>query len=166
MARVDLVRSDAGTRLEPWRASIVSAAESWLLTPWHHLARVKGAGVDCGQHLIMSYIEAGLVPHFETGDYPQDWMMNQDAERFLGWIEQYLDPVARPLPGDIAAWRYGKTFSHGAIVIEWPLIVHAYRREGNVCYGDATKGELARMHLSEGGSAPREVVFYSIAKRL
>lgn len=152
--------------MDAWRAAIVEEARTWLGTPWHHQARVKGAGVDCGQFIIGAYINAGLVPHFETGDYPPDWMLHRSEERYLGWIERYLDPVEVPLPGDVAAWRYGHCFSHGAIVVTWPLILHAYRRERGVVYGDATKGDIAREHLEAGGSAARDVKFYSIAGRL
>ena len=31
-----------------------------------------------------------------------------------------------PRPGDFVLWRFGHTFSHGAIVVAWPTIVHAY----------------------------------------
>lgn len=152
--------------MEAWRAAILAEAETWLLTPWHHKARVKGGGVDCGQYIIASYIGAKLVAHFETGDYPADWMLHRSEERYLGWVEKYLDPVDAPLPGDVVAWKYGHCFSHGAIVVEWPRILHAYRREGAVVWGDGTKGDLAREHLKGGGSAPRDVRFYSIAGRL
>lgn len=152
--------------MDAWRAAILREAESFLGTPWHHEARVKGAGVDCGQLIIACYIASGLVPHFETGSYPADWMLHRSEERYLGWVEQYLDPVDVPGPGDVAAWKYGHCFSHGAIVVEWPRILHAYRRERGVVWGDGTKGELAREHLKDGGSAPREVRFYSIAGRL
>ena len=152
--------------MDAWRSAVIAEAETWLKTPWHHNARVRGAGVDCGQHIIGSYIGAGLVEHFETGAYPADWMLHQAQERYLEWVERYLDPVDAPLPGDVAAWRYGHCFSHGAIVVEWPLIIHAYRPEGMVVYGDATKGALAREHLKAGGSAPRAVRFFTIAGRL
>lgn len=152
--------------MEAWRTAVIDEAKTWLRTPWHHAARIKGAGVDCGQFIIMTYINAGLVPPFETGDYPADWMLHQEGERYLGWVEKYLDRVDVPQPGDVAAWRFGKCFSHGAIVLDWPLVIHAYRRERAVSYGDATKGELSREHLASGGSAPREVRFYSIAGRL
>ena len=29
------------------RAAVVKEAESWIGTPFHHAARVKGAGIDC-----------------------------------------------------------------------------------------------------------------------
>lgn len=42
---------------------------------------------------------------------------------FLRKVTTEVDPPARP--GDIAVWRFGRAFSHGAIVTEWPWIVHA-----------------------------------------
>lgn len=152
--------------MQPWRQAIVDEAMTWLRTPWMHAARVRGAGVDCGQLIIATYIGAGLVPHFETGPYPHDWMLHQEGERYLGWVEQYLDPVDTPQPGDVAAWRFGRCFSHGAIVVDWPFIIHAYRPERAVVYGDASKGPLARQHLPAGGSMARAVRFYSIAGRV
>jgi cell wall-associated NlpC family hydrolase len=153
-------------KLEPWRVAVVEEAKTWLRTPWHHNARVKGAGVDCGQHLIMCFINTKLVPYFETGDYSPDWMLHNTQERYLEWIEKYLDPVDTPRPGDVTAWKHGHCFSHGAIVVEWPIIIHAYKPERMVVYGDATKGLIAREHLATGGSAPRELRHYSIAGRL
>lgn len=152
--------------MEAWRQRIIDEAKTWLRTPWHHNARVKGAGVDCGQLIIACYIDAGLVPHFETGDYSPDWMLHQSEERYLGWVEKYLDPVDTPRPGDVCAWRFGHCFSHGAVVLDWPNVIHAFRSERAVVYGDAFNGPLAREHLPEGGSAPRQMKFYSIAGRL
>lgn len=152
--------------MEAWRARIIEEAKTWLRTPWHHAARVKGSGVDCGQLIIGVYINAGLVEHFETGGYPADWMLHQSEERYLGWVEKYLDPVDVPQPGDVAAWRYGHCFSHGAIVVDWPTIIHAYRREKGVVWGDATQGDIGREHKPQGGSEERPVKFYTIAKRL
>ena len=31
-----------------------------------------------------------------------------------------------PGPGDVAVFRFGRTFSHGAIVTDWPRLIHAY----------------------------------------
>lgn len=154
--------------MEPWRSAILTEAETWLRTPWAHNRRVKGAGVDCIHYLAGTFIGAGLVADdIETGAYPADWMLHRDEERYLEGIERYMDRIeGPPLPGDVAVWKYGHCFSHGAIVVDWPVIIHAFRPEGGVVWGDATKGALAREHLAGGGSAPREVRFYSIAGRL
>lgn len=125
------------------RQAVLAIARTWLKTPWHHRARVKGAGVDCAQILIAVYAEAGLVEEFDTGDYPPDWMMHRSQERFLEFVRQYADQVEAPLPGDLALYFVGRCFSHGAIVTAWPEIIHASNRDRMVCYADGTQGWLA-----------------------
>ena len=152
--------------MDAWRRRVLDAAESWLLTPWAHNQSVKGAGVDCGRFLMAAYVEPGLAAESALGSYPADWMYHRSEERFLGWVERYLDRVEQPKPADVAVWKYGRCFSHGAIVVDWPRIIHAHAPEGRVSYGDASKGSLARTGIKGGGSAPREVRFYSLAGRL
>ncbi|MES2055815.1 MAG: hydrolase [Pseudomonadota bacterium] len=113
------------------RAAVVAEAETWLRTPFRHEGRVKGAGVDCAQLLAAVYVNTGLVPNFKIPHYPHDWHMHRDAERYLATVVSYAvempPPHERePLPGDIAVFRFGRTFSHGAIIVKWPLIIHAY----------------------------------------
>ena len=36
----------------------------------------------------------------------------------------------KPLPGDFVLYRFGRCWSHGAIVLEWPLIIHALTNKG------------------------------------
>ena len=129
--------------MEAWRTTVVEVAKSWIGTPWHHAARIKGAGVDCAQLLIGVYVEAGLVESFETEAYPMDWMLHREEEKFLSYVDQHMNPVALPSAGDTAVWVYGRCFSHAAIVVDWPVLIHAYRKERGVVWGDATKGELA-----------------------
>lgn len=148
--------------MTPWRAAVIAEAQAWLMTPWAPNARVHGAGVDCGQYLIACYVNTGLVPDIDTGPYPQDHMQHSTEERFLGFVEQHMDRTDSPQPADVAVWRYGLCFSHGAIVLAWPRVIHAYRPERAVVYGDASKGGLAREHLKDGGSAEREVRFYTL----
>ncbi len=116
--------SDQETRQ---RAAILAEARSWLGTPYHHEARVKGAGVDCAQLLYAVYRHAGRIPAFDIPHYPPDWHLHRDTERYLGFVLDHAVEIAGPpLPGDIAIWKFGRCFSHGAIVLEWPRIIHAY----------------------------------------
>jgi cell wall-associated NlpC family hydrolase len=125
------------------RALVIAEAVTWLRTPYHHAARVKGAGVDCAQILIAVYAAVGLIADFKPDDYPPDWMLHRSDERYLGHVMQYARQVDAPGPGDIAMWKFGRCFSHGAIVLEWPLVIHAYRPDQMVGYGDGTQGDLA-----------------------
>jgi NlpC/P60 family putative phage cell wall peptidase len=129
--------------MDPWRASVVKEAESWLGTPFHHAARVKGAGVDCLMLLAEVYQRAGVVAPVTPPFYVPDWHLHRDAERYLEGLTRYAGEIpGPPLPGDIALFRFGRTFSHGAIVTAWPILIHAYWNIG-VVHGDATLYPLA-----------------------
>jgi hypothetical protein len=39
-------------------------------------------------------------------------------------------------------FQFGRTFSHGAIVTDWPRLIHAFWRRG-VVWGNATLNPLA-----------------------
>ncbi|AEV24627.1 hypothetical protein Dsui_0207 [Azospira oryzae PS] len=126
----------------PMRQAIVEEAISWAGTPYHHQACVKGAGTDCGMFLIGVFCGLGIVPKFDPRPYAPHWHLHRGEQKFLQELLQYADPVGEPLPGDIAIFRYGRCDAHGAVVLEWPRIIHAYVGEG-VVEADASKGELA-----------------------
>ena len=153
--------------MEAWRARVLTAAQSWLGTPWQHNQAVMGAGIDCGHYLLRAYVEADCAEPAALGEYPNDWMLHRDEERFLVWVERYCDKVDQPQPADIVLWRFGRCFSHGAIVVEWPLILHAYLPQRAVVWGDAERdGHLLHRVAKGGSSVPRERLFYSRAARI
>lgn len=120
------------------RAAVVTEAESWIGTPFHHAARVKGAGVDCLMLLAEVYERAGVARHIEPPFYAPDWHLHQGAERYMEGLLHYARPIeGPPRPGDIALFRFGRTYSHGAIVSQWPRLIHAYWTIG-VVWGDAS----------------------------
>jgi cell wall-associated NlpC family hydrolase len=123
----------------------VAEAVSWIGTPFHHQGRIKGkqGGVDCLMLLAEIYQRAGVVEaRVEPPFYVPDWHLHRDAERYMEGLLFYAQPIdAPPLPGDIALFRFGRTFSHGAIVTHWPRLVHAYWAIG-VVRGDATLAPL------------------------
>jgi len=112
------------------RAAVVAEAIAWLGTPYHHRGRLKGIGVDCAQLALGVYANVGLIDAFDTGDYPPDWHLHRDGERYLAVISRLADEIdpAEILPGDVLLFKFGRAFSHGAIVTDWPQIVHANRR--------------------------------------
>jgi len=126
------------------RGAIVAEAMRWVGTPWHHRARVKGGGVDCAQFLVgvFSALPVAQVPLLDLGYYPPDWHLHQDRPRFLQRLAEYAEPLPAGelgLPGDIAMFQYGRHAAHGSIVMEWPLIVHAYVKERRVTMSDAVR---------------------------
>jgi cell wall-associated NlpC family hydrolase len=148
---------------DPRGGCVVAEAVSWLRTPYHHMARVKGAGADCLTLLAEVYEKAGVIPHVEVPFYPPDWNLHHDAERYLEGVTRYAREIPycadnaplgvrvsggaalgrEPQPGDVAVFKFGRCFAHGAIVLSWPRLIHAWHSAG-VVYADATQGQLAR----------------------
>lgn len=108
------------------RNAVVKEAETWLRTPYHHMGRIKGAGVDCATLLAEVYPVVMGWSKVEVPYYPQAWHLHRDDERYLEQVMIYGKEVEEPLPGDIVVFRYGRSFSHGGIVVAWPTIIHAY----------------------------------------
>lgn len=126
------------------RADVCTLARGWLRTPWHHQARIRGVGVDCAQLLIAVYAEAGVIKDFDPGNYAIDHMMHSDREVFRGWCERYGRQTKTPRAGDAVVWKFGRVYSHGGIVVEWPgRVIHAFRPFGEVCETPADASRLA-----------------------
>src|ERR1700733_1848357 len=109
------------------RQRVVSVARSWLGTPYHTGGRVKGnqGGIDCLTLLAEVFAEAGLVDRVPIPYYPHDWHLHRDTERYLEGLLKYTHEIAGPpLPGDITLWKFGRCFSHGAVVTSWPQVIH------------------------------------------
>jgi cell wall-associated NlpC family hydrolase len=109
------------------RARVVEVARSYLNTPYLHMGRRRGAGVDCLTLLAEVYREAGVTGHVQVPFYPKDWMHHRSAELYMLGLLQHMHEIpGPPLPGDVALWKFGRCFSHGAIVVQWPHVIHAY----------------------------------------
>ena len=152
------------------RESICQIARSWLGTPYHHMGRIKGTGVDCAMFPLEVYREAGLIGDIEIPFYPQDWMLHRSEEIYLRIVQQHAKELLchserseeslsspsdigtvgipgcarndKPLPGDFALYRFGRCWSHGAIVLEWPLIIHAVVQHGVILSDGEKDGML------------------------
>lgn len=115
------------------RAQVRAEALTWCGTPFHHRARVKGAGVDCAQLLLGVYCGLGLVQEPVVEPYARDWFCHQDRERVLEVIRGACLPVEVPAVGDIALFKYGRCVSHAAIVtaaVPRLTVVHSFRAIG------------------------------------
>jgi cell wall-associated NlpC family hydrolase len=137
------------------RAAVIAEARSFLGTPFHHQGRLKGIGVDCAYLLAEVYETACGMERMEFGHYPADWFRHSRTpgahdERYLENVAQRCTRVELPRPGDIALFQMGGRFAHGAVVVAWPMVIHAHWKNG-VELADATQQTLAR----------REVIFFS-----
>lgn len=139
------------------RASIVAEARSWEGTRWHHMGRVKirrnerglivePGGVDCVMLVYMTYTALGIIPEFEVEPYPEQWFLHSDVDRLLPILRDYGHEVETPQPGDVVAYRMGRSFGHAAVVMDtgWPNILHAHRMAGRVLRDVGNAGFLSR----------------------
>jgi cell wall-associated NlpC family hydrolase len=133
--------------------AVAREAALWIGTPYHHMGRVKGAGVDCATLLCEVYHAAGIVPRVDLEYYPPDWHMHRDVERYLSHLLSYAEEVDEPQRGGILAVKFGRCYSHGAIVIDWPICIHAMVCHP-VVYVDAEAGSIFRDN--SGALRPRK----------
>jgi len=122
--------------MEEWRELVISEAQSWLGTPWHHEGRIKGKGVDCAMFVYEVFIKCNLIPRFELFEYSEQWALHRSEEKFLKVLERYGRQTNKSLPGNVIIFKYGRCFSHGGIIVNWPIIIHAFKHTGCVVYED------------------------------
>ncbi len=118
------------------REAVVAEARAWLGTPYAHRQQLKGVGVDCAQFPLAVYAAVGLIPRDVAArigaDYSPQWHLHRGEELYLNAVRRFADEIALEdaAPGDFALWRYGRTFSHGAILITDTQVIHALRGVG------------------------------------
>ena len=141
------------------RLAIIAEARSWVGTPYHENAAVKGAGVDCGMLPLMVFSTVGLIEFCDPRPYPSQWHLHQKAERYLELVLGYAREVENPKPADLVMFKIGHTYSHAAIVVEWPTcVIHANGKECQ--YDDPSSCTLFRRLIKN--SPPR---FFSVWPR-
>jgi hypothetical protein len=119
------------------RQTVVAEARSWISTPYHHAADVKGHGVDCAMLLVRVHCDLGLVEKFDPRPYTRDWFLHRSEERYLETLLGSAQEIRSPSVGDIALFRLGRCFAHGGIISKSdPLtIIHAHSGVGRVTEG-------------------------------
>jgi len=113
---------------------IIEQARTWLGTPWHHAARCKGVGVDCGGLIVGALQEVG---------YPVRDMVNYDLGDNIDAMLQHIGSHADAVPegeylfaGDILVLRGKLMYNHCGFYTVTPDgdggILHAWRTPGKV----------------------------------
>jgi NlpC/P60 family putative phage cell wall peptidase len=102
------------------RTHIITIARSWLGTPYHHQAGLRGVGTDCiglvrGIWRELYGAEAEALPA-----YTRDWAEAHGRETLLEAARRHLVEVRPPeaQPGDVLIfrWRRGTLAKHCAIL--------------------------------------------------
>lgn len=114
------------------RAAVVAEARTWLGTRYHDKAKIKGAGADCLTFIVGVGEAVGLVGDITLPFYSRQFGLHRSEQTYLDGLREYTREVETPLPGDIVLWVFGRVYSHAAIVLEWPVIIHADTTRGVV----------------------------------
>jgi cell wall-associated NlpC family hydrolase len=130
-----------------WRDRVVAEARTWIRTPYHHLADIKGVGVDCAMLTWRVFHDLGLINVPDPRPYPIHWHLHRSEERYLlsfeTWAHQ-LDKGQTPQPGDIALFTFGRTVSHSGVLTSADTMVHSYLGVG--CFEVDIREHAERLH--------------------
>jgi cell wall-associated NlpC family hydrolase len=145
------------------RDLVVGAAQSCIGTPYVPRGHIPGLALDCGTLLKYCYGPGGLclrLPAFPS-DYPSDWATHTDDHRYLDFIMPFVTEVRKPIRGGISLWHYGRSWSHGTIVVDRKNVIHAWGRQAFGC--------VQRSHISfftKKDGTPRDVKHFDLKPEL
>jgi len=126
--------------------AILAAARSWLGTPYHHQAAVKGTGCDCLGLVRGVYEEVCGRPAETPPPYSRDWAEAASAETMLEAARRHLTEIdpREARPGDVLIFRMraGAMAKHAAIF-----------SAGCLLPGDASASGCRMIHAVEGSPA-------------
>lgn len=116
--------------------AIVAEARSWIGTPYHHQASVKGVGCDC-LGLLRGVWRAWLGPEPEAMPaYSRDWTEARGEETLLAAAGRHLERIPTPdaEAGDVLVFRLRPeaVAKHAGILVAATRFVHAQERVGTV----------------------------------
>lgn len=114
---------------------IVAEARSWLGTPWHHQASVRGVGCDCAGLVRGVGNALGLMdcrPDGPGGDLFAGYGRKPEPRRMLRTLDYFMDrrPAGVIEPGDVLLMRFNRDPQHLAILTGEGTIVHALASAG------------------------------------
>ena len=118
------------------REQIVAEARTWLDTKYHHLGRVKNAGVDCAGLIIGVAHAVGISPEVDVKGYSR----LPDSVQMKTYLDQYLEriEIADARAGDILFMSFASDQpQHLAIISQYDAgikyIIHAYATVKKCC---------------------------------
>lgn len=127
------------------KQQVVAAARAWIDTPFHHQARVKGAGVDCIGLIIGVARELGLVaPDFDVQGYAE----TPDGRTLMRLATMHMTEIGRDAmaAGDVVVTRFDQGAQHFGVLGD-------YRHGGlSIIHGASDPGRVIETRLMFGPS--------------
>lgn len=131
------------------RAEIVAEARMWIGTPYHHMGRVMGHGVDCYGVIEMVGRAMGVtIPEgISYSRIPDEEELIRNMDTYAVNIQ-----VSEARMGDIILLPWLRKIRHMAIITDKGML-HAYEPEGRVVehsMSDAWKRRIRRAYQYPG----------------
>ena len=118
------------------REEIVSESKTWLGTKYVGWTAIKGprGGTDCGQLIFGIYRNCRYLPadiHLPK-DYSLQVAQHQASTEYIDIVATYMREIQvdEILPGDVVIFKLGLAYAHGAIITDFPTIIHALYHGG------------------------------------
>lgn len=99
----------------PTIAQFLDEARSWINTPFHHNAKIKGVGVDCVNHVVAVFEALGMMPaDFSMPNYDTV----HDGTELISLCDKYLIRISQEQlkPADLVAVAMDEVPQHLGIV--------------------------------------------------
>ena len=114
--------------------AIIAEARTWLGTPYHHQARLKGVGCDClglvvgvANELELTDDSGQLLGSFDRTDYSRQ----PDGQFLTSRLQAILHeiPIGEKAPGDLVLFTIEKNPQHMGLLTEFEDglgLIHSY----------------------------------------
>ena len=113
------------------REALLAEARTWVGTPYHGHAALKGVGCDCIGLVIGVLKNVGLLSAtYSPGSYSGEWHLHHNEERLVGEVEAFgcvAKPLAERQPGDLLLFQFGRVCAHSGFCLEDDQVLHAVR---------------------------------------
>lgn len=106
-----------------------SIIDSWLGTPYRHLAMVKGGGADCTLFIGACWKEYGILNYVSHEYYPKEWHIHTKQELILDSFDEHWHNHTNP----------GFTF-------------HEFRKDLPIMRGDVLAFSTTSQHVTNHAS--------------
>jgi cell wall-associated NlpC family hydrolase len=118
----------------PSRPDIIWIARSWIGTPFHPHAAIRGAGVDCVRLVAEILAEAGLIQPVRFPNYSMDGGHHLTRSQVEDWLDSSPDFArldgAAPCTADVHLYRLGRVGHHVGMITRPPLMINALPNRG------------------------------------
>ena len=116
---------------------LIAEARSWLGTPWHHQASVRGVGCDCAGLVRGVGNALGLMNCCEGASGAEEFEgygRRPEPKRMLRALDRFMDRrlPGQIYPGDVLLLRFDRDPQHLAILTDENSMVHALIKNGVV----------------------------------